>query len=475
MEVDAKVVNVVGASSTCSVVDSENDSQSSENVDISAAEEYPGEGSRLAWGGFLMCGAGYLVPFNSYISAANFLEQRYEKYRPEFYLPLVYMYVTAPSVALNMVTLVDKFSIISRIRFGFALLLFSLAFFPITEALVTSGHLSRAGGYAAIVIGVGTTALGGGVQQSTLFGYAGAMGQSFSLAQMIGESAAGAAVSINLVISKAAYSDESVKGVEHSTFTSMYIAIAYMVSCVIISEMMYRTEFSRRKLACAGKRSGGDHGGVHAQSEEELELVTLSEAPLLSSTSPPPSPVRELRKPVEVSKKKVAWKMRTSLYSIGMTFAVTLLLFPGVITTPTSSQLGDWMPIAAITSFNVGDLIGKVLPLTSIPRFQPQQFSRSWLAKAVTARCVFIPLLIMTAAPLGNPVLKGAGWVLLLTLLMGVSGGFTAAVVMATAPEACPASEREVAGTIMTMALLVGLTVGATLAIGVSYMITATE
>lgn len=78
---------------------------------------------------------------------------------------------------------------------------------------------------------------------------------------------------------------------------------------------------------------------------------------------------------------------------------------------------GDWMPIAAITSFNVGDLIGKVMPLTSIPSFQPQGFSRLWLAKAVTARCVFIPLLIMTAAPLGHPVLKGAGCVVRSVLL----------------------------------------------------------
>lgn len=146
---------------------------SSDTNNATASMEHIGKGSRLAWCGFLMCGAGYLVPFNSYISSANFLEQRYEKYRPEFYLPLVYMYVTAPSVALNMVKLVDKFSIISRIRFGFAMLLFSLAFFPVTEALVTSGLLSRESGYIAIVIGVGTTALGGGVQQSTLFGYAG--------------------------------------------------------------------------------------------------------------------------------------------------------------------------------------------------------------------------------------------------------------------------------------------------------------
>lgn len=168
---------------------------------------------------------------------------------------------------------------------------------------------------------------------------AGALGQPYSLAQMIGESAAGAAVSINLVISKAAYSDDSVKGVEHSTFTAIYIAITYMVSCVCISEMMYRTEFSQRKLTRAEQKPSTDRENRRKEDDDEIELTTLSEAPLLVK-SPPTSPTRTSRVTANISKKHVAWKIRTSLYSIGMTFVVTLLLFPGVITTSTSSQLG---------------------------------------------------------------------------------------------------------------------------------------
>lgn len=36
-----------------------------------------------------LCGAGFLFPFNSYIGAVDFLEERYPSFSPEFVIPFV--------------------------------------------------------------------------------------------------------------------------------------------------------------------------------------------------------------------------------------------------------------------------------------------------------------------------------------------------------------------------------------------------
>ena len=39
-----------------------------------------------------LCGAGFLFPFNSYIVAVDYLEERYPTFSPEFVIPFVSVY-----------------------------------------------------------------------------------------------------------------------------------------------------------------------------------------------------------------------------------------------------------------------------------------------------------------------------------------------------------------------------------------------
>eukprot|EP00037_Helgoeca_nana_P018833 m.181895 g.181895 ORF g.181895 m.181895 type:complete len:143 (-) comp24612_c1_seq1:155-583(-) len=78
----------------------------------------PEDARSRVWYAIVLCGAGFLFPFNTYIAAADFLEQRYEEYHPEFYITLVYIYATCITVAISLFVLVDRYPLRWRIRFG---------------------------------------------------------------------------------------------------------------------------------------------------------------------------------------------------------------------------------------------------------------------------------------------------------------------------------------------------------------------
>ena len=57
---------------------------------------------------------------------------------------------------------------------------------------------------------------------------------------------------------------------------------------------------------------------------------------------------------------------------------------------------------------------------------------------------------------------------MLLIILLGLTGGYTATIAMTLGPTMVEPPDQEVAGAVMTLALLSGLTVGASLALPLS-------
>ena len=99
----------------------------------------------------------------------------------------------------------------------------SLILFLIIEKAVLNGAMSRRAGFGWLLFSVIITAVGGGVQQSSYYGYVGMLhGGTYTLALMMGESLAGVAVSFDRVVTKAAYQDDPA-AIEHSTFTFLYV------------------------------------------------------------------------------------------------------------------------------------------------------------------------------------------------------------------------------------------------------------
>lgn len=48
------------------------------------------------------------------------------------------------------------------------------------------------------------------------------------------------------------------------------------------------------------------------------------------------------------------------MFSVWLTYSITLSLFPGILTEVVSCRLTHWTPLVLLTSFNLFDCIGKV-------------------------------------------------------------------------------------------------------------------
>ena len=57
---------------------------------------------------------------------------------------------------------------------------------------------------------------------------------------------------------------------------------------------------------------------------------------------------------------EVAKQIYPYMNSIALAYAVTLSLYPGIVSEVQSCDFGSWMPVVLMTAFNGFDLLGKV-------------------------------------------------------------------------------------------------------------------
>eukprot|EP00053_Salpingoeca_punica_P007655 m.69707 g.69707 ORF g.69707 m.69707 type:complete len:540 (+) comp14265_c2_seq1:97-1716(+) len=518
---------------------------------------------------FFVCGAAMLFPYNSFITAVDFFTQRYPGKKPEFVLSMVYMYVTAAMMAVNVFLGVGRFHLITRIRFGYAVFCLSLAAIPISESMVVSGTITRDSAFVVTVLSVALTGLGSGVQQSSFYGYAGMITHEFSLALMAGESLAGVIVSANRLVTMGFYGTDEDE-TRNSTFVFFYISIVFVVVCTALHEAIQRSAFSRyyvSKLAVMGSddmelKSGESAGSISTSASSRSQAARTrgangwgegeaagdefgdefagAEARLLGddgSNSKKKGKARtgqsslsarhrsgalggsrETDLDVDVNPAAVEaapagavgadedWEddddaaggrgvasadagaaadvaaaavpssslqayatvtrhIWPSLVAVFINYATTLAVFPGIMTEITSSRLGSWMPVALITVFNLCDFLGKALPVWPVP-WQQISWTAPRIIGAACARLVFIPLVIFCAAPASNPIIHSDAAAFIICILFGITNAYVGSVCMALGPTIAQPAHKEIAGNVMSLALLGGLTFGASLALG---------
>lgn len=214
----------------------------------------------LVWAMLLLGGAGFLFPFNSYIVATDFLDGRYRRYSPEFYIPMCYLYVSCAVVSGNLIYGVGRFSIAARVRFGYGMFMVALAMFLLVELAVGHGSASTETGFALVLVSVVVVAVGGGIQQSSFYGFSALMPLAYTEALMFGESLAGVLVSLNRVWTRLSYSTDF-DGVRDATFLFFYVSIGFLCLCAVLHELTLRTPFSRYFTAAAAAAGGGGGGG----------------------------------------------------------------------------------------------------------------------------------------------------------------------------------------------------------------------
>ncbi|KAK3262420.1 hypothetical protein CYMTET_28724, partial [Cymbomonas tetramitiformis] len=112
-------------------------------------------------------------------------------------------------------------------------------------------------------------------------------------------------------------------------------------------------------------------------------------------------------------------------------------------------------PVMLITTFNVADLAGKMLPVGEL---MAKEGGNLLLALA-GLRLLFIPVFV--ACAFGPQAMRSEVVMTVLTFALGISSGWVATVAMVTGPTRVAVHEQESAGHLMVVCLVLGLTAGA--------------
>ncbi|XP_070156380.1 equilibrative nucleoside transporter 4 [Polyergus mexicanus] len=462
----------------------------------------------------ILGGIGFLLPYNSFIIAVDYFQARYPGTTVIFDMSVVYIIMAFFAVFANNI-LVETLSLNTRITFGYLVSFVTLNFVVICE--IWWELFGVATSYTINLVAVAIVSLGCTVQQSSFYGYTSMLPSRYTQAVMTGESVAGFWVSINRIITKSLLNDERGN-------TSMFFVLSNMtiLLCFVLHQIVRKTDFvqfyitlcqERNRITLeptedvglmdpldqVGDPSKGQYGvlkiqtsplGTESTSGTDLnasrqysafsfsnpvyepsapsgnppgsagptykveDVVVMRGAYGTQSTSTPWSGIkRGLLARLEVAKLIFPY-----MASIGVAYFVTLCLYPGIVSEIISCKFESWMPVILMTAFNASDLLGKVFALI------PYEWKRTQLLYFSSARVILIPLFLLCAIPRGAPILSGEGYPLLFSWLLGLTNGIVGSIPMIQAPSKVPEEHRELAGNIMTLSYITGLTIGSLLA-----------
>ncbi|XP_064651086.1 equilibrative nucleoside transporter 4-like isoform X2 [Lineus longissimus] len=458
----------------------------------------PQDKYKLIYFALLLAGAGFLLPYNSFITAVDYLQRKYPGSTIVFDMSLTYICMAFVSVCVNNV-LVETFRLTTRITFGYILSFVTLLFIAVFDVWLEL--FSRDVSYKINLVAVAIVALGCTVQQSSFYGYTSMLPKRYTQAVMTGESAAGLLVSINRILTKAFVKDEKI-----NTIIFFVVSIVIVLACFIIFHVSRRTDFVRYYIfLCQSAGIPEDQRGIQSNAEEvdiidnqqmkdrygvlqitspttPTEQKTFSPPDGESSVtvSPPIAAAVAQESEVQIKGRGKAFKKHLSMWesikrgilirhhasknvwpfmlSIALAYFVTLCLFPGVESEIISCSLGSWMPVILMGLFNLFDFIGKLISAI------PYDWPRGRLVLCSIARVVIVPLLMLCAAPRRQPLLRGDAWSMLFSILLGISNGYFGSVPMIIASTKVPDEQKEITGNIMTLSYSVGLTTGSAVA-----------
>ncbi|CAB0029142.1 unnamed protein product [Trichogramma brassicae] len=474
----------------------------------------------LVYLSLLLAGAGFLLPYNSFIIAVDYFQDRYPGTTVVFDMSVVYIITAFFAVLLNNV-LVETLSLGTRIIFGYFVSFVTLNFVATCEILWDLFSLSTS--YTINLIAVAVVSLG-------CTGLAGFW------------------VSLNRLISKSLIDDE-----RGNTSAFFYMSILTIVLSYVMQKIIHKTEFVQYHVAQCQERnrivlepqdyqddlaasglmdpmdggSGGGGGGdsasrgqygvlkLHTSPPPNNETTGAGDGgsdstgqffefsfsnpvydPTAPTSQPPPgmssggssggttykvedivvmrggnygnerirAPPSRMSKRWSGIKRGMLARLEVSkliypyMASIGMAYFVTLCLYPGIISEIASCRFGSWMPVILMACFNGADLVGKILATLPIQWTRPQLLNFSF------SRLFLIPLFLMCAIPRYAPILRSELSPIVLSIVLGLSNGIFGSVPMIQAPAKVPEELRELAGNIMTLSYTTGLCLGSIMA-----------
>lgn len=458
----------------------------------------------------LMSGAGFLLPYNSFITAVDYYQARFPGTTIEFDMSLTYIIVAFFSVVATN-ALIETFSLQLRITFGYIVALSILLLVTICDIWLEL--FSKDTAYGITLTAVGMVAVGSTIQQSSFYGYTSMLPHRYTQAVMTGESAAGLVISSNRILTKALLHNQKVNTIIFFTISMSIVCICFIMFHIVRRSDFVRYYISQCKLAGLAEEQRGfaNPNPASGPYTEEVSLVDIMDhnahrgsygvlviqSPtsasiqqdfLVGSTATTPTTptnpelthatAAELTKinEQEVKFKGHVYKVQVPkvstvrralmlrweatkrvwpyMVSLGMAYFVTLLLFPGIESQINSCRLKSWTPVILMAIFNLFDFIGKIIAAL------PYDWPRSRLVLLTCLRVLLVPMMMMCVVPRHHPILDGEGYAILASLLLGVTNGYFGSVPMILAPMKVSDEKKEITGNIMMFSYSVGMTTG---------------
>ena len=156
----------------------------------------------------------------------------------------------------------------------------------------------------------------------------------------------------------------------------------------------------------------------------------------------------------EQNQELVFYKIWPFAIMLALVYTITLSIFPGAISEDVVSEaLGDWYPVLLITTFNVFDFLGKLLP--AISWLVIRSLRALWTVTLL--RLLFIPAFVLVS----EGIITTEVYAFLLIALLGTTNGYVSSIVFMAAPNSVDDHEKESAGQQMVFFLMTGLVAGA--------------
>ncbi|EFJ16935.1 hypothetical protein SELMODRAFT_154779 [Selaginella moellendorffii] len=407
---------------------------SSAEMDLITAKP-PTKGRSAA---YLMCwllGLGSLFTWNSMLTVMDYYSHVFPDYHPSRVLTLVYQpfaFITVGILTYYEAKVDTRF----RILFGFSVFFVSSTLVPILD-LATSGH-GGIGPYIGVCVLSACFGLADAFVQGGIVGDLSYMHPNFLQSFSAGLAASGAATSSLRLITKASFPDTKV-GLRKGALTFFFISAFFELLCLIL----YAVVFPKLEMV------------KHYRKTAALEGATTVNADLAAAGVV----VTDLEKDSEKGNTRLSSLALLSqnvdyAFDVFAIYVLTLSIFPGFLAEDTGSHsLGSWYVVVLITMYNLGDLVGRYLPLIKAIKIK----SRVGILAAVVARFAFIPAFYLTAK------YGDQGWMLMLCILLGITNGHLTVCVLVEAPRGYKGPEQNAIGNILVFFLLGGIFAGVTL------------
>jgi len=385
---------------------------------------------KVLWLCFFVLGAGTLAGWNSLCAAVDFFRVHFEGRDAPVWLSLTFEVATMASLCLLALG-ADKLSGQTRFGVGFLTGAAVLAAIPIA-----TDQLGAAAWIVVVCLSAGL-GMGNGMTEGSLYGLAAAASESagvqYAVPAQAGQGFVGVFVCGCRVATKAMFPQDK-KGSMLSAQVFFSLAALLSFVCALVGRWV--------ASVVRGSRKGEGTVAIHHLDWQEKSGV-----------------VREIR---DFAQANV------------MVNCVSMMLFPALATsaqaTTTEGLSVSWMDVVVVSCYSITDTVGNLCGMDCLrllsggrrPVATELQTSSVW-------RVVLVPMLLLSST--GR--VKSDLYVVAVTSLLGFTNGALSVACMSIAPDAIKEGEsaeivqsrKEYGGYIMTVALLVGVTLGLTLAV----------